>query len=333
MAFNSNGNRIMSTSAGPSIAFSALVAIALGAHALRRKNVASGSSNQSLRKTRMKRIAILNCPGGFDYVPFFHDMFRKVGINPVVGVGEASATSSSGKPVEFEAFQVHQGEFPANICDFDGYLLTGSTNGAYELISWIEKLRERLVDIRRAKIPLVGVCFGHQLIAHALGGKAAKNQNGWELGTASFPLSQKGRKRLQQLAQRSKQHATATLEIPRSLRLAAVHGDEVAIVPPGFTSLGGNANTQCEGMVSDDLTVLTVQGHPEFTAESVRHLVGVLESRIDPARDTPGTHYNGVVSMASQGVSKSELLQSASVDVQADANLVARLALAVFGVL
>eukprot|EP00750_Incisomonas_marina_P020117 INCI3735.1.p1 GENE.INCI3735.1~~INCI3735.1.p1 ORF type:complete len:259 (-),score=45.60 INCI3735.1:64-840(-) len=258
-------------------------------------------------------------------------MFQRVGIQPVVGTKETSVSSSSGIPVEFEAFQVHLGEFPANIHDFDGYLLTGSTNGAYELIPWIEELRERLVDIRRAKLPMVGVCFGHQLIAHALGGKAAKNQNGWELGTASFPLSQNGREKLQQLAQRSEH--TASLEIPLSLRLAAVHGDEVAIVPPGFTSLGGNANTHCEGMVSDDLTVLTVQGHPEFTAESVRHLVGVLESHINPATDIPGTHYNGVVSMASQGVSKSELLKSASVDVHADANLVARLALAVFGVL
>ena len=66
--------------------------------------------------------------------------------------------------------------FPEGIHDADGWLITGSRHGAYEDHPWIPPLEEFIRDAYAAQVPLVGICFGHQIIAQAMGGKVEKYQ-------------------------------------------------------------------------------------------------------------------------------------------------------------
>ena len=265
-----------------------------------------------------KTIAILNCPGGYDYVPMFIDMFAQNGVR-VTQTG-----SSDPNSVRFHAFQCHESQFPKSVTEFDGYLVTGSASAAYESTEWVQTLRRVVVDVHTHKIPLVGVCFGHQIIAHSLGGEAAKNRNGWELGTSSFSFEDSAKQRLADLI--------GSNAVPDNLRLLAVHGDCVVKVPPGFSNLGGNENTTCQGLLSNDNTVMSVQGHPEFLPEYVHKLLNYFDSNIDDQKDTPGTHNNAIVSMQSQGVSTEDITRLTNLPTAESDAFVAKCFMHVLGI-
>ena len=76
-----------------------------------------------------------------------------------------------GHGFDFQIWSVVDGDFPASAVDADGWLITGSKHGAYEDHDWIPPLEQLIRAIREAGRPLVGICFGHQIIAQALGGK------------------------------------------------------------------------------------------------------------------------------------------------------------------
>jgi len=82
------------------------------------------------------------------------------------------------------------GELPDSVNDADAWLLTGSKHGAYEALPWIPPLEAFVRDIYAQGLPMVGICFGHQLIAQALGGKVVKFDGGWVAGTEHYELSE-----------------------------------------------------------------------------------------------------------------------------------------------
>eukprot|EP00581_Thalassiosira_minuscula_P023326 CAMPEP_0184433658 /NCGR_PEP_ID=MMETSP0738-20130409/404528_1 /TAXON_ID=385413 /ORGANISM="Thalassiosira miniscula, Strain CCMP1093" /LENGTH=115 /DNA_ID=CAMNT_0026799421 /DNA_START=44 /DNA_END=388 /DNA_ORIENTATION=- len=85
----------------------------------------------------------------------------------------------SGQDFEFEGYKVVDGEFPESVADADGWLITGSKHGVYEDHAWIPPLEGFIREAVTENIPIVGVCFGHQIIAQALGGKVEKFDGGW----------------------------------------------------------------------------------------------------------------------------------------------------------
>jgi len=93
-----------------------------------------------------------------------------------------------GHDFTFETFSVVDGEFPAGPQDADGWLITGSKHGAYEDHAWISPLEDLIRAIHAADKPLIGVCFGHQIIAQALGGKVEKFAGGWSVGRTDYTL-------------------------------------------------------------------------------------------------------------------------------------------------
>ena len=95
----------------------------------------------------------------------------------------------NGEDFRFTTLAVVDDIFPNHLDDYDGYLISGSAYGVYDDAPFIPRLIDLIQQIHQAKKPLFGVCFGHQIIAHALGGQAQKWDNGWVLGTIEVTLT------------------------------------------------------------------------------------------------------------------------------------------------
>ncbi|KAF7313807.1 Glutamine amidotransferase type-1 domain-containing protein [Mycena chlorophos] len=166
-----------------------------------------------------------------------------------------------------------------------GIIYTGSKASAYESIEWITKLVAFTTRVAAEKphIKLIGICFGHQIIARALGGRCVKNEGKWEVGPTPIELTSLGREVF----------GTDKLSIQE------MHQDHVPEVPPEFHLLGSTSVSMNQGMVRfangappsspvslGDIHVFAVQGHPEFTEPIVSKLVelrgksGVLNAEV-----------------------------------------------------
>lgn len=157
--------------------------------------------------------------------------------------------------VDVRSYDVENGVLPTANDACDGYVITGSRRSVYEPLPWIEGLTEWVRKAADDGTPLVGVCFGHQLVAQALGGRTAKADRGWTIGVQSYDLDRPlpfdaGRK---------------------SLRLIHSHQDQVMELPRGAERIGGNAACPIALYGIGD-RVLCVQGHPEFSPEYARDL-------------------------------------------------------------
>lgn len=160
-------------------------------------------------------------------------------------------------PFTYQGFDVATGEFPASPEVCDAYLITGSPRGVYDPDPWIAHLGEFLRAAYREGRKLVGICFGHQILAHALGGHAAKSGKGWGLGLKTFDV-----------------YAAPAWMTPPAARCALnfVHQDQVMRLPPEAELLGGNDFCPHLFFVIGD-QVLGIQGHPEFDADFMRSLI------------------------------------------------------------
>lgn len=184
--------------------------------------------------------------------------------DPPALVRRLFANGSDEDTFETENFPVIDGIFPEDITKFDGFLITGSASGVYEEDPWIAKLLDMIVDIFEADIPIVGICFGHQAIAKALGGEVVKSPKGWGLGIRTVEMTDEGQ------------------EFPDSdpcLKLIYVHQDQVVKLPNNAVRIAGDEFCPNAAFRIDD-KVLTFQGHPEFTPSYVSELYDVLEPRV-----------------------------------------------------
>ncbi|MDB4451047.1 type 1 glutamine amidotransferase [Pseudomonadales bacterium] len=94
----------------------------------------------------------------------------------------------SGRSFQFETYPVLDGVLPTQVNSADGWLVTGSRFGVYEEHSWIKLLEAFLKEAYRQSVPIVGVCFGHQILAQALGGKVEKFDAGWSVGMVDYAV-------------------------------------------------------------------------------------------------------------------------------------------------
>lgn len=162
---------------------------------------------------------------------------------------------------EFSSYAVLDGEFPASPNDADLWVITGSKFGAYEDHAWIPPLEEFIRHVRSAERLMFGICFGHQIIAQALGGVVRKSEKGWGLGVHEYPTTDNWPAELG--------------NAPEKIAIQAYHQDQVEEKPEDAITI---ATTEfCEhGALWYPGFAITVQGHPEFAKPYASDL---LESR------------------------------------------------------
>ncbi|MCE8525857.1 type 1 glutamine amidotransferase [Ruegeria pomeroyi] len=149
---------------------------------------------------------------------------------------------------EFETFAVVDGQFPSGAEAADGWLITGSRHGVYEDHPWIPPLEALIREIRDKGQPLIGVCFGHQIIAQALGGKVEKFKGGWAIGPTEYDMG------------------------GEQVTVNAWHQDQVVALPDGAEVLASNDFCR-NAMVAYGDTIWTIQAHPEYDNEFIGGLI------------------------------------------------------------
>lgn len=166
--------------------------------------------------------------------------------------------------IDFRPYYVCDNDFPDNVFDCDGYLVNGSRYSVYDDIPWINILKEFTVDIHQAQLGYVGVCFGHQVLAEALGGKVDKSTVGWCVGVHAFELIQP-----RPWMDPGSSH----------YKLLMMCQDQVVKLPPDSQILA--SSTECKvGMFTVGKNMLGIQAHPEFSTDYVSHLLGERVKKI-----------------------------------------------------
>ena len=168
----------------------------------------------------------------------------------------------------FTYYRAHEGELPASPDACDAWLCTGSRYSAYDTMPWVGALAQFIRDVRETKKPFVGICFGHQMLAQALGGEVAKAEQGWGVGV--LPLEVVKSEPWMQPAK-------------PLVRIQHMHQDQVQRLPPGSVVLGRSAHCDV-GMFRVGETMLGIEGHPEFTAEFAAALIRARRERIGAER-------------------------------------------------
>ena len=179
----------------------------------------------------------------------------------------SKAAAEAARPVEFAVYDVERGHYPAGVDACDGYVITGSRESVYADLPWIARLSDYVRTLHEARRKTVGVCFGHQLIAHALGGETRAADAGWGVGVHKMRIV--GEAPWMQPAR-------------RAVSLLSSHKDQVVRTPPGARLLGSNDFCPIGSFALGD-HLLTFQGHPEFDKRYARALMGFREKLLGDA--------------------------------------------------
>lgn len=168
--------------------------------------------------------------------------------------------------LEYQPYSVIRGEMPDSIHDCDGWLITGSRHGAYEKLDWMLALEGFIRELHSAAVPLVGICFGHQIIAQALGGEVVKSDSGWGIGLQPYEIN----KPLGWMA-----------EVPEQVRIYSFHQDQVSVLPAGASVFSSSEFCPYAGLSYGD-SIISIQAHPEFDEAYELALIDMYGGNIVP---------------------------------------------------
>ena len=171
----------------------------------------------------------------------------------------------------FTLYDAKHDNLPSDVNACDAYLITGSRHSVNEELPWISRLEDFIRDLHAAQKKIIGICFGHQLIAKALGGKVIKSPGGWGVGMSKNKITQQ------------KSWMNPPLD---KFNLLVSHQDQVVELPPGAEVLA--SNEACPFYMIQIGNNLTVQGHPEFSKDYSRALIEYRKDSLDTARYEQG---------------------------------------------
>ena len=164
-----------------------------------------------------------------------------------------------GPAFEIESFDVQAGALP-DPAAHDAFLITGSPAGVYDPLPWIGPLLDFIRAAKDAK--LVGVCFGHQAMAEALGGHVEKSEKGWGAGLHRYSLV----------------HRELWMDSAGEIAIPASHQDQVVVQPPATEVVAASAFTPYAALSWIDRPAISFQFHPEFSIDFAKALI---EKRYD----------------------------------------------------
>lgn len=169
--------------------------------------------------------------------------------------------------LEFAIYDVVHGQYPQEIDEVDAYLITGSKHSVYDGLPWIEELAGFVRSLHARKKKTIGICFGHQIVAHALGGEVAKSDKGWGVGVHSYSF-----------AQMPAWHD----QLDPEFRILVSHQDQVMQPANGAVTVARSDFCQNAVCQLED-HILTLQGHPEFVCAYAQELMTLRAERIGEA--------------------------------------------------
>lgn len=175
---------------------------------------------------------------------------------------------------EFHTYRVHEGVLPDCIHDCDAYVITGSRHSIFDAeVLWINCLQNFIVRLNKAKIKTIGICFGHQLMAEALGGKVERADCGWLVGVHKVTM---------------KQHKAFMQPSAERFYVAMMCEDQVQQISETAEILASSKN--CEyAMLQYGDHMLSVQGHPEFSPEFAKRLLRIRQDDFPSKRYEKGS--------------------------------------------
>ncbi|XP_006851056.2 gamma-glutamyl peptidase 3 [Amborella trichopoda] len=159
----------------------------------------------------------------------------------------------------WDTFLVANGDFSFmdGIDDYSGFVVTGSQFDAHANDPWILQLCQTLKCLHHMKKKILGICFGHQVLARALGGSTGRAPIGWDLGLSTVNL------------ETMRIYELFGLDLTSQVKVIEIHQDQVKRLPPDALILGSSHKTRVE-MFSIGDHVLGIQSHPELTKAFVR---------------------------------------------------------------
>ncbi len=166
-----------------------------------------------------------------------------------------------GPGFETRVYDVRSGQYPASPEEQDAYIVTGSPAGVYEDHAWIPELKGFL-QAAKGKAKLVGVCFGHQIMAEAFGGRVEKSERGWGVGLQRYDVRDRAE----------------WMDGDDSIAVPVSHQDQIVDQPPASRILASSDFTPFGVLAYQDQPAISFQCHPEFDPEFAKALI---ESRRD----------------------------------------------------
>ncbi|HEX8216066.1 MAG TPA: type 1 glutamine amidotransferase [Allosphingosinicella sp.] len=171
-----------------------------------------------------------------------------------------------GPGFETATYDVAAGASPPSADAHRAYIVTGSPAGVYDALPWIEPLKSFLCTAK-GKAKLVGICFGHQIMAEAFGGRVEKSDKGWGVGLHTYELT--GR-------------APWMDEAPR-IAVPVSHQDQIVAQPPRTSILARSDFTRFGLLAYADQPAISMQFHPEFEPDFAKALIELRRTSLpDP---------------------------------------------------